>query len=113
MVCANGTTAGEYKKDLSEQECAEYCWSLPECNAWSFYNFGNGYCYPYAASDCIERNEGWFWDHASWGSASCGAPKGNKVFKFQASSQAKRKLSRFDHDLHLTQTPYLTLIRRY
>jgi len=79
VVCANVTTGGDLKKGVSEQECAEYCWSLPDCKAWSFYRFGSGYCYPYVSSDCIERNKGWFWDHVSWGSASCGASKGCEI----------------------------------
>ena len=57
MVCGNVTTAGDLKKGVSEQECAEYCWSLPDCKAWSLYRFGSGYCYPYASSACIERNK--------------------------------------------------------
>ena len=87
MVCANVTTGGDLKKGVSEQECAEYCWSLPDCKAWSFYRFGSGYCYPYASSDCIERNKGWFWDRVSWGSASCGASKGKSIFIYSLKRQ--------------------------
>ena len=83
MVCGNVTTAGDLKKGVSEQECAEYCWSLPECKAWSLYRFGSGYCYPYASSACIERNKGWFWDHVSWGSSSCGASKGKSILSLK------------------------------
>ena len=106
MVCANVTTGGDLKKGVSEQECAEYCWSLPDCKAWSFYRFGSGYCYPYASSDCIERNKGWFWDRVSWGSASCGASKGKSIFIYSLKRQHLK--SKYKSETH-TQTISLHL----
>merc|ERR1711879_25943 len=72
-ICG-GSKAGATKKVSSEQECAEYCWSLESCEAWTLNTKWNN-CYVKTSANCtIASPSKW-----SWGSANCGAPAGCQI----------------------------------
>ena len=52
----------------SEEECANLCWRMEDCNAWT-YQVGTDSCFPKTGSECYGDASGW-----TFGSAGCGAP---------------------------------------
>ena len=56
----------------SERECAQLCWRMEDCNAWTF-ELGTQNCFPKTSLDCNGDAKDW-----SFGTAGCGAAGGKR-----------------------------------